>query len=89
MKFGDLNSGTRVAGRLISVECVDSIFKLDIQGTNSTITTVLIRKNPEVDGKPVFACGPVDPARRIEVAHNNKADVRWNTVGEVETYELK
>jgi hypothetical protein len=42
-----------------------------------------------VDGKPVFACGPVDPARRIEVAHNNKADVRWNTVGEVETYELK
>lgn len=89
VKFGDLNNGTRVAGRLISVECVDSIFKLDIQGTNSTITTVLIRKNPEVDGKPVFACGPVDPARRIEVAHNNKADVRWNTVGEVETYELK
>ncbi len=89
VKFGELNNGTRIAGRLIEVECVDSVFKLDIQQTNSSITTVLVRKNPEVDGKPVFACGPVNPARRIEVAHNNKADVRWNTVGEVETYELK
>jgi hypothetical protein len=80
--------GARVVGRLIEVECVDSIFKLNIQAS-STITTVLVRKNPEVEGKPVFTCGPVEPARRIEVSHNNKADVRWNTVGEVETYELK
>jgi hypothetical protein len=89
VKFGELNTGTRVVGRLIEVECVDSIFKLDIQQNNSSIATVLVRKNPEVDGKPVFDCGPVNPARGIEVAHNNKADVRWNTVGEVETYELK
>jgi hypothetical protein len=89
VKFGELESGTRVVGRLIEVECVDSIFKLNIQQSNSSIMTVLVRKNPEVDGKPVFTCGKVDPARRIEVAHNNKADVRWNTVGEVETYELK
>lgn len=89
VKFGEMNNGTRIAGRLIEVECVDKIFKLNIQQPNSSIATVLVRQNPEVDGKPVFACGAVDPARRIEVAHNNKADVRWNTVGEVETYELK
>ncbi len=82
-------TGTRVAGQLIEVECVDSVLKLNIQVPNAPIAVVLVRKNPEQDGHPVFTCGPVSPSRRIEVVHNNKADVRWETVGEVETYELR
>jgi hypothetical protein len=50
---------------------------------------VLVRANPIQDGQPVFTCGPVEPARRIEVVHNAKADSRWNTVGEVDTYDLR
>jgi hypothetical protein len=31
----------------------------------------------------------VSPARRIEVVHDGKADVRFETAGTVQTYELK
>jgi hypothetical protein len=82
-------SGIQVAGQLTEVECVDSIFKLVIEGPKGAISTVLVQKNPEIDGKPVFACGPLSPARRIEVVHDGKADIRWNTIGEVDTFELK
>ena len=82
-------SGIRVAGRLTEVECVGSVLKLIIEVANGSISTVLVQKNPEMDGKPVFTCGPVSPAQRIEVVHNGKADSRWNTIGEVDTFELK
>jgi hypothetical protein len=36
----------------------------------------------------VFACGALDPPRRIEVVHDGKKDARLGTDGEVETYEL-
>jgi hypothetical protein len=78
-----------VSGRLIEVECVEARLKLNIQLDNSAITTVLVEKNPDVNGAPVFACGAVSPARRIEVVHDGKADVRWETAGTVQTYELK
>lgn len=89
VSFQEGFAGTRITGRLIEVQCVDAVLKLDIQLDNSSITTVLVQKNPEQDGKPVFTCGPVSPPRRIEVVHNAKADIRWETVGEVQTYELK
>lgn len=87
--FNEGFSGVRVAGHLTEVECVDSVLKLIIEVPNAPTATVLVQKNPEKDGQPVFTCGPVSPARRIEVVHNGKADIRWNTVGEVDTYELK
>jgi hypothetical protein len=88
VSFQEGFGGTRVTGRLMNVECVEATLKLDIQLANSSITTVLIEKNPEKDGQPVFACGAVNPPRRIEVVHDGKADIRWNTVGVVQTYEL-
>ncbi len=87
--FGEVYHGVTVSGRLTEVECVDSILKLIIQIPNKPVAEVLVRKSPEQDGEPVFVCGPVNPSRKIEVTHNGKADVRWNTVGEVETYDLK
>lgn len=87
--FQEAFTGVRVAGRLIEVECEDPVLKLVVQLPNSTITTLLVRKNPEVDGQPVFSCGPVNPSRAFEAVHDGKADVRWNTAGEVTTYELK
>lgn len=87
--FEEAFRGVRLAGRLIEVECEAPVLKLVIQLPNSTLVTLLVRKNPEVNGQPVFSCGPVSPARSIELVHDGKADVRWNTVGEVETYELK
>ncbi|MEO8100118.1 MAG: hypothetical protein ABI811_20630 [Acidobacteriota bacterium] len=90
VSFKEGFSGIRVEGRLTEVECVDSILKLMIQVPNKSTTVVLVRANPiDQAGQPVFKCGPVDPARRIEVVHNGKADIRWNTVGEVDTYDLK
>ena len=89
LTFNEGFTGIRVTGRLAEVECVDSVLKLFIEVPNAPTSTVLIQKNPEKDGQPVFTCGPVTPPRRIEVVHNGKADIRWNTVGEVDTYELK
>jgi hypothetical protein len=89
IKFQEAYTGVRVVGRLSEVECVDSIFKLIIEVPNAPVATVLVQKNPEVDGKTVFTCGVVSPPRRIEVVHNGKADIRWNTVGEADTFELK
>lgn len=87
--FEEVYHGITVSGRLVEVECVDSILKLIIQVPNAPVSEVLVRESPEQDGKPVFTCGRVDPPRRIEVTHDGKADVRWNTVGEAETYDLK
>jgi hypothetical protein len=87
--FKEAYTGVRLAGRLSEVECVDQVLKLVIEVPNGPISTVLVQKNPETDGKPVFTCGPVSPPRRIEVVHDGKADIRWNTIGEVETFELK
>jgi hypothetical protein len=53
------------------------------------MAVVLVQKNPEKDGQPVFTCGPVSPSRRIDVVHNGQADVRWNTIGQVDTFDLK
>jgi hypothetical protein len=89
VKFNEGFTGIRVAGRLSEVECVDNILKLIIEVPNGPISTVLVQKNPETDGKPVFTCGPLSPPKRIEVVHNGKADIRWNTIGEVDTFELK
>ena len=89
VSFQEGFGGTRLAGRLIEVECVEAMLKLNIQLDNSAITTVLVEKNPEVNGAPVFACGAVSPARRIEVVHDGKADIRFETAGTVQTYELK
>jgi hypothetical protein len=87
--FDEIYHGVTVSGRLMEVGCVDSILKLVIQGSNGSVSEVLVRASPEKDGKPVFTCGRVDPPRKIEVTHNGKADSRWNTVGEAETYDLK
>lgn len=87
--FKEAFTGVRLTGRLAEVECLDNIFKLVIEGGAGSISTVLVQANPEQDGKPVFACGSLSPPRRIEVVHNGRADIRWNTVGEVETFELK
>jgi hypothetical protein len=87
--FKEAYTGIRVVGRLTEVECDGSVLKLIIEVPNAPIATVLVQKNPEANGKPVFTCGPVSPAQRIDVVHNGKADIRWNTIGEVETYELK
>lgn len=87
--FKEAYTGVRVTGRLSEVECVDDVLKLVIETTSGAITTVLVLANPVQDGKPVFVCGAVSPPRRIEVVHNGKADIRWYTVGEVETFELK
>jgi hypothetical protein len=91
--FKEVFTGVSVAGRLREVECDEDVLKLIIEVPKtggSDLIAALVRKSPlEADGKAVFACGVVMPARRIEVMHDGKADVRWNTVGEVETYELK
>ncbi|MEO5923293.1 MAG: hypothetical protein ABIR70_05645 [Bryobacteraceae bacterium] len=87
--FKEAFTGVQVVGRLSEVECEGSIFKLIIEVPNKPIVMVLVQKNPEVDGKPVFVCGPVSPPRGIEVVHDGKADIRWNTVGEVDTYVLR
>lgn len=87
--FNEAYHGVTIAGRLTEVACVDSILKLIIQTANGQISEVLVQASPEQDGKPVFTCGRVDPPRKIEVTHNGKADSRWNTVGEAETYDLK
>ncbi|MEP6961083.1 MAG: hypothetical protein ABI995_03335 [Acidobacteriota bacterium] len=90
VKFEEGFPGIRVTGRLTEVECVDTVMKLMIQVPNAPMAVVLVEANPkDKDGKPVFTCGPVDPLRRIEVVHDGKADSRWNTVGKVDTYELK
>jgi hypothetical protein len=90
IKFQEAYTGVRVVGRLSDVECMGStVMKLVIEVPNAPIAIVLVEKNPEVDGKPVFACGAVNPPKRIEVVHNGKADIRWNTVGVVDTFELK
>jgi hypothetical protein len=88
-KFEDVFKGVTVTGRLVEVECVDSVLKLNVQVTNAPMVVVLVQKNPEKDGKPVFTCGPISPSRRIELTHDGKADMRWNTVGEVDTFDLK
>jgi hypothetical protein len=89
VKFDEVHKGVRVSGRLTEVECVNSILKLVIQVPNAPMAVVLVQKNPEKDGQPVFTCGPVSPSRRIDVVHNGQADVRWNTIGQVDTFDLK
>ena len=87
--FNEAFTGVRVTGRLTEVECENSALKLIIEVPNAPVAVVLVEKNPEKDGQPVFTCGVVKPAQRIEVVHNGKADIRWNTVGVVDTFELK
>jgi hypothetical protein len=89
VKFSEVFTGVQVTGRLTAIECIGNEMKLAIQRDNGTPAYVLVRASPVVDGKPVFTCGSVDPARRIEVTHDGKADDRLGTAGEVQTYELR
>lgn len=89
VKYSEVVTGVQVTGRLTAVECIDTDMKLAIQRDNGAPANVLVRASPVIDGKPVFTCGAVNPARRIEVVHDGKADARLGTAGEVQTYELR
>lgn len=82
--------GTRVrlTGRLTAVDCVDTALRLVILRDDGSTANALVEASPVVDGKPVFACGAVNPPRRIEVVHDGKPDARRGVEGVVETYEL-
>ncbi len=83
--------GTRVrlTGRLTAVECIGTGLRLVILRDNGSTAHALAEASPIADGKPVFACGPVNPPRRIEVVHDGKPDAQRGIEGVVETYELR
>jgi hypothetical protein len=84
-------AGESVSGMLTQVDCLNGSMRLTIEKDGGGTVALLIRnaRDLSLDGEPPFACGAQDPARRVQLGYEPKADAKLGTAGEVSTIELR
>ena len=91
--YGDSTSaqgpaGLAVAGTLTRVDCLNPSLRLTVQTATGPAVKLLIRDPKRLtvavdSGEARFNCGVQRPARKIEVKHDGKDDVKLGTVGDI------